>query len=246
MNGQYIRQTKEHTAAETWKWMTRGSLKRETESLIVAAQDQALRTNYRKARIEKSSNDAKCRLCKIRDETISHLVSECPKIAQTEYKHRHDKVAAAVHWSIFKKHGLPHTEKWYDHRAEPVIENEKVKLLWDFNVQTDKVIEARRPDLILENKETSECQIIDIAIPGDTRVVKKEEEKVDKYKELAFEIGRLWKVKPRVIPIVIGALGTISSRLIPYLAEIGVQLSFETIQKTALLGTAQILRKALQ
>mgnify|MGYP001794065188 FL=1 len=246
MNGQYIRQTKEHTAAETWKWMTRGSLKRETESLIVAAQDQALRTNYRKARIEKSSNDAKCRLCKIRDETISHLVSECPKIAQTEYKHRHDKVAAAVHWSICKKHGLPHTEKWYDHRAEPVIENEKVKLLWDFNVQTDKVIEARRPDLILENKETSECQIIDIAIPGDTRVVKKEEEKIDKYKELAFEIGRLWKVKPRVIPIVIGALGTISSRLIPYLAEIGVQLSFETIQKTALLGTAQILRKALQ
>ena len=64
--------------------------------------------------------------------------------------------------------------------------------------------------------------------------------------ELAFEIGRLWKVKPRVIPIVIGALGTISSRLIPYLAEIGVQFSFETIQKTALLGTAQILRKALQ
>ena len=108
------------------------------------------------------------------------------------------------------------------------------------------MIEARRPDLILENKETSECQIIDIAIPGDTRVVKKEEEKIDKYKELAFEIGRLWKVKPRVIPIVIGALGTISSRLIPYLAEIGVQLSFETIQKTALLGTAQILRKALQ
>ena len=120
-----------------------------------------------------------------------------------------------------------------------------MKLLWDFNVQTDKVIEARRPDLILVNKETKECQVIDIAIPGDTRVVKKEDEKIDKYKELGFEISRLWKVKTKVIPIVIGALGTISMRHIAYLAEVGVSMSFETIQKTAILGTAHILRKAL-
>ncbi|XP_067939991.1 uncharacterized protein [Watersipora subatra] len=65
-------------------------------------------------------------------------------------------------------------EKWYNHHAEAVLENEKVKLLWDFNVQTDKVIETRRLDLILINKETKQCQVIDIAIPGDTRVVQKE------------------------------------------------------------------------
>ena len=52
MHGQHIRDTKEQAAPETWKWMRRGTLKRETESLIVAAQDQALRTNYRKAKIE--------------------------------------------------------------------------------------------------------------------------------------------------------------------------------------------------
>jgi hypothetical protein len=225
--------------------MKRGSLKRETESLIVAAQDQALRTNYRKTKIEKTSNDPKCRLCKEKDETVSHLVSECSKIAQTEYKKRHDRVAAAVHWSICKKYHLPHTDKWYDHRAQPVVENDKVKLLWDFNIQTDKIIEARRPDLILLDKEKKECQIIDIAIPGDTRVVRKEEEKITKYRELGFEIGRLWKVRPKVIPIIIGALGTISTRLISYLAEVGAEVSFEMIQKAAVLGTAQILRKAL-
>ena len=53
MNGQHLRQTEENSAKETWQWMKRGSLKRETESLIVAAQDQALRTNYRKAKVEK-------------------------------------------------------------------------------------------------------------------------------------------------------------------------------------------------
>ena len=114
--------------------MKRGSLKRETESLIIAAQDQALRTNYRKAKIEKSTNESACRLCKEKEETISHIVSEYSKIAQTEYKKRHDRVATTIHWALCKKYGLPHTEKWCDHRAEPVMENEHVKLLWDFNV----------------------------------------------------------------------------------------------------------------
>ena len=45
-----------------------------------------------------------------------------------------------------------------------------MKLLWDFNIQTDNVIEARRPDLVLVDKEKKERQIIDIAIPVDTRV----------------------------------------------------------------------------
>ena len=58
----------------------------------------------------------------------------------------------------------------YDLRAQPVIENIKVKLLWDFNIQTDKVTEARQPDLVLVEQEKKECQIIYIAIPLDTRV----------------------------------------------------------------------------
>ena len=53
------------------------------------------------------------------------------------------------------------------------MENEHVKLLWDFNVQTDRTIEARRPDLILIDKIIEECKIIDVAVPGETKVVKK-------------------------------------------------------------------------
>jgi len=245
MNGQHLRQTEENAAKETWQWMKRGSLKRETESLIIAAQDQALRTNYRKAKIEKSTNISMCRLCKEKEETVSHIVSECSKIAQTEYKKRHDRVATAIHWAICKKSGLPHTEKWYDHRAEPVTENEHVKLLWDFTVQTDRTIQARRPDLILIDKIVDECKIIDVAVPGDTRVVKKEEEKIEKYRDLAIEIGRIWKKKAKTIPIVIGALGTLSKNHLMYLEELECNISFETIQKTALLGTARILRRTL-
>ena len=121
------------------------------------------------------------------------------------------------------------------------MENEHVKLLWDFNVQTDRTIEARRPDLILIDTIIEECKIIDVAIPGDTRVVKKEVEKIEKYRDLAIEIGRIWKKRANTVPIVIGALGTISKNHLMYLGE----LSFEIIQKTALLGTARILRRTL-
>lgn len=72
---------------------------------------------------------------KEKDETLGHLVSKCSKNCAVRYKRRHDKVAAAVHWSIYTKHCLPHFEKWYDYRIETVIENNWVKLLWDFNVK---------------------------------------------------------------------------------------------------------------
>ena len=62
----------------------------------MAAQDQALRTNAIKVKIDKQEGDPACRMCKAKDETIAHIVSECSKLAQTEYKSRHDKVAAAV------------------------------------------------------------------------------------------------------------------------------------------------------
>jgi hypothetical protein len=246
MHGQHIRQTKEFASENSWQWLKRGSLKRQTESLITAAQDQALGTNYRKAKIEHSRESALCRMCKTRDETVTHIVSECSKLAQTEYKARHDKVAGAVHWSIMKAHGIPHTKPWYEHRAVKVVENEEVKVLWDFNVYVDKFIEARRPDIIIVKKKAKECVIIDIAVPGDVRTMVKEDEKIEKYQDLRREVSRLWDVRTTVVPIVIGALGTITDRLTSYLAMLGVTLSFETIQKSALLGTARILRKVLE
>ena len=60
------------------------------ESLLIAAQDNAIRTNPIKARIDKTLQNSKCCLCGDRDETINHIISECSKLAQKEYKARHD------------------------------------------------------------------------------------------------------------------------------------------------------------
>ena len=72
-------------------------MKRETESLIVAAQNQRIRTNLVKAKIEKSQRDSLCRVCKKVDESIDHIATGCSKLAQKEFKRRHDNLGKIVH-----------------------------------------------------------------------------------------------------------------------------------------------------
>ena len=75
LNGQYLRQTKDVRSDQCWAWLQNGDLKRETESLIVAAQNQSIRTNLVKAKIDKSQGHSLCRACRKVDESIDHIVS---------------------------------------------------------------------------------------------------------------------------------------------------------------------------
>ena len=90
LHDQYLRQTKEVRYDQCWAWLQNGDLKRETESLIVALENQSIRTNLVKARIYKSQGDSLCRVCRKVDESIDHIVSGCSKCTQKEYKRRHD------------------------------------------------------------------------------------------------------------------------------------------------------------
>ena len=96
---------------KTWTWQRKGNLKRETESLLIAAQDNAIRTNHIKVRIDKTQQNSKCRLCGDRDETINHIITECSKLSQKEYKARHDWVGKVIHWEMCKKFKFDHTNK---------------------------------------------------------------------------------------------------------------------------------------
>ena len=80
----------EITHENTRVWLRKRNLQRETASLLITAQNNAIRTNYIKARIDKTQQNSKCSLCGDRDETINHIISECSKLAQKEYKNRHD------------------------------------------------------------------------------------------------------------------------------------------------------------
>jgi hypothetical protein len=87
--------------------------------------------------------------------------------------------------------------------------------------------------------------LIDVAISEDRNAIKKEAEKILKYKDLTIEIQHMWKVKAKVIPVIIGATGTISSSFRKYVSNIPGKHEVKELQKTAILGTAHILRKVL-
>jgi hypothetical protein len=76
-------------------------------------------------------------------------------------------------------------------------------------------------------------------------VIKKEAEKILKYKDLTIEMQRMWNVKARVIPVVIGATGTLSKSFRKYVNNIAGNHDVKELQKTAILGTAHILRKVV-
>ena len=245
MHGQYLKDIRGKVdEGKTWKWLTNGELKKETEGLILAAQDQALRTKAVCAKIDKTSTDSKCRLCKEKDETVDHLVSCCSKIAQTDYKERHNKVATMLHWNICKKYGFAASNNWWEHQVEKVLENDNAKVLWDFKIQTDKHLPHNIPDITVV--EPKQVWLIDVAIPGDSRIEQKEQEKLSRYQDLKIEVARLWERKATVVPVVVGALGAIPKQLEYHLNTLGLNLiTISQIQKAALLGTAHILRKYL-
>ena len=141
-----------------------------------------------KEKIDKTQQNSRCRLCGDRDETVNHIISECSKLEQKEYKTRHDWVGKVIHWELCKKLKFDHTNKWYIHNSESVLENETRKPRWDFEIQMDYLISARRPNLIIINKKEITCWIVDFAIPADHRVKLKECEKGDKYCDLVREL----------------------------------------------------------
>ena len=87
--------------------------------------------------------------------------------------------------------------------------------------------------------------LIDVAISGDRNVIKKETEKILKYKDLTIKIQRMWNVKTKVIPVIICATGTISKSFRKYVSNIPGKHEVKELQKTAILGTAHVLRKVL-
>ena len=113
-------------------------------------------------------------------------------------------------------------------------------------IQCDREIKATKPDIAVVNKNERSCAIINIGIPGDIRVSEKEKEKIKRYQELKREIKRMWNMRCiKVIPVVVGALGSTSKKLKKCIVELGVIISTALLQKIALLGTAHRLRKVL-
>ena len=81
------------------------NLKRETESPLIAAQNNAIRINYMKAKIKNTQQNCKCTLCGDREETINHIISDCNKLAQNDW------VGKDIHLELCKRLKFKHIAK---------------------------------------------------------------------------------------------------------------------------------------
>ena len=232
---------------KTWAWVKSGYLTKETEGLIMAAQEQSLRTRSVKALIDKTEQSPLCRLCGKTSETSQHIASGCPVLAKRKYLMRHDQVGKQVHWELCKKFDIEVSKKWYQHVPGDVMNNanEDVTIYWNKIIETDRKIKSNRPDIVVFENKIKKWTLIDIAIPMDHRVVLKEQEKREIYSDLAAELRRSYIARTEIIPIIVGSMGTIPKGLSESFENLGIPDITNSIQITALLGTAAILRRVL-
>ena len=143
-----------------------------------------------------------------------------------------------------------HTNKWYIHNPAAVLENDTHKLLWDFDIQTDHLISARRPDLVRinnnNNKKKRTCKIVNFTVPGDYRIKLKKVKRRTSALILLRIWKKLWDMKVTIVPIVIDAFGTVTKWLLKVLEDLDAGGRVETIQTKILLRTARILRRVLE
>lgn len=246
LHGQYIRQLDRDIDLNlTFSWLRRGNLSIETEGFICAAQEQAIVTRAIASHIHGTNITDKCRLCGIAVETTMHILAECSKIAQQEYLDRHNQVAKYIHWRLIQNHGIGNEpENWRLHEPDKIVESDNIKILWDFNIYTDKKVKARRPDIIIINKISKTGIIIDINCPNDSNVCRNEKEKCMKYTDLKIELERIWDTHFEIIPIVIGCLGATSKSITQFIQRLGLRKEeISQLQEMTLLSSCHILRR---
>jgi hypothetical protein len=148
----------------------------------VAAQDQAISTNYFKNKILKEEIESKYWLCKQHKETIDHLTSGCPILVKNKYLMLHIKVCTHFHYSVCKSIGTETTDKWYTHihTPKPVNEVGDVTVLWTQAVHTDREETAHTADIIIKNKKEKRSALLHVATPIERNFVQNEGEKKKK------------------------------------------------------------------
>ena len=172
-------------------------------------------------------------MCSQHEETVDRIVSRCEVLAKTEYISRHNNAAAYLHWSICKDHDIEITDKWYEHEPETVMHNKdnNITIMWDMPVNTDRTITANRPGIIVKDSVNSTCKLIEWTVQSDRNIALKEIERKSKYKDLELEIQKMWHKETVVIPVVVGALGTVKKGMVEDIKKVSERTTVTEIQK---------------
>ena len=179
-------------------------------------------------------------LCDDKDERMITL-SECSKLAQKEYLTRHYYLRNVINSELCKKLIFDHTKKWYMHYKESVLGNEMHELIWDFEIQTDHLISARRSNIIITNKK-EHLQNCGFCCPGWLQ------NKIEKSKRKISTLTLIENWKKTVEyesdgdTNSIGALDRVTKWLVKILKDVEILGWVETILTKGLLSSDRILK----
>ena len=231
-------------------WVRSLNLTSHLEGYLCAIQEQEINTRHLQQM--RTSNptqaDSLCRYCKAQPETITHIVGSCSAISASLYlPYRHDAVAKALYNSIIR------TEKPEHKYTNPqqVMHAGSLELWWDTKIKTTPSTEFNKPDIVMWNRATKECKVIEVSVPLDCNVAKVEVEKRNKYVPLIVGLKRLYPTYEfEAVSVVLGATGLVTHSLKDQISKIGfkndeVRSLVARLQEKALLGTIKIVKAAM-
>ena len=133
IHGRVLGDMEEVGTKETWQWLQGGYITKNMEGFIMAAQEQALRTRWFRARIQKEDVSPNCRLCDGGEETVRHLSVGCPKLSKGPYKRRHDRMGLRLYWELCQKFGIDCGDKWFEEIPDTVRKSKdgQFEIWWD-------------------------------------------------------------------------------------------------------------------
>ena len=237
----------------TNKWLTEGSLQARTEGMVMAAQDGVVHTRAYQVRIMGRGRDQACRRCGEQDETLGHILSACGKEKFGLIKHRHDKILHCLVVATMKALDIRvprRLKKWGGGVRPGIYGTREARVLVDQVVSTARLCRNRRPDMVVRLAAEKRIVVFEVACAWDRLVAEREREKSGKYEELAADLARYWEYRVTIVPVVIGALGTVAN-LRKHLGRANI-LNKEQIEKTmadiqreALCAAVQMIRRQL-
>ena len=145
---------------------------------------------------------------------------------------RHTQIEKYVRWWILKYRGVKATKTWLTYEPKDTMSTGNI-IMWDVTIPMDAKIKCYRPDITIHVANKRTCVFIDVSGPACTNVVRKEAEKIVKYRDLEIEVQKYWNLtKVCTILIVVGALGTTCNGILEYIKSISPKIKFRMIQKT--------------
>ena len=171
---------------------------------------------------------------------INLIISECSKLAEKEYKTRHDKVDKIIRWELGKTFKFEHANKWYRHNLVSFLKNDTPMGFWHTN-GSPNLGQTTRP-YNNQQKIRKHSKLLTFMCLADHRIKLNENKKKNKY----LNLTRNWKKTVEHESDLFINYGTITKRLLKGLEDLEFGGPVENIQTTTLFRTAKIRRRVLE